>query len=374
MIEEKPTRELTGEALSKFVQPLNVGDPAPGSDLYDETGRRLNFDGDFLAGRYLVVIFVPCLSDGEAMHELEGFAAHFEEFESAGANIIAVSANCDQILNRKLKRRHGLPFPILGDAPGGAMASYGLKRDIDMPGPITTRTVVLTRIRQVRAILDAPALTGHGERALEMVRQAAAYEEEGLTAPHAPVLMIPNVLSKSECDGLIELFRNEGELAIHSQGLASSVTDRKIPVYEHDRQDRIDHVLKDKKFISVVDSKLQTKVFPMIKKAFAFEVNRRERLHIARYVGPRSGVLMGHRDDSTADVMHRRFGMSVSLNDDYEGGELVFKEFGTQGYRGQPGSALIFSASLLHEILETTKGVRYNLISHLFNDLALQGP
>ena len=106
----------------------------------------------------------------------------------------------------------------------------------------------------------------------------------------------------------------------------------------------------------------------MIKKAFAFDVTRREDLHIARYEGERSGNEMGHRDNVSAATAYRRFALSMNLNDDYEGGEVVFREFSDDGYRGPPGSALIFSSSLLHEVLETTSGVRYTLISHLFNE------
>ena len=53
------------------------------------------------------------------------------------------------------------------------------------------------------------------------------------------------------------------------------------------------------------------------------------------------------------------------------GGEIVFKEFSPRGYRAPAGTAMVFSSSLLHEVLETTKGVRYNLISHLFNEQSI---
>lgn len=61
----------------------------------------------------------------------------------------------------------------------------------------------------------------------------------------------------------------------------------------------------------------------------------------------------------------------MSLNEDYECGGVVFKEFSPRPYRGAAGTALIFSSSLLHEVQETASGTRYNLISHLFNEEAL---
>ena len=111
----------------------------------------------------------------------------------------------------------------------------------------------------------------------------------------------------------------------------------------------------------------------MIKKAFAVDITRHEDLHIARYVGERGGNKMGHRDNTSPATSYRRFALSMPLNDDYEGGEIVFREYSPRGYRPDPGTAIIFSSSLLHEVLETTKGVRYNLISHLYNEDALAG-
>ncbi len=63
----------------------------------------------------------------------------------------------------------------------------------------------------------------------------------------------------------------------------------------------------------------------------------------------------------------------MSLNEEFEGGEIVFKEFSPRGYRPPAGTAMVFSSSLLHEVQETTKGIRYNLISHFFNEAALPG-
>jgi predicted 2-oxoglutarate/Fe(II)-dependent dioxygenase YbiX len=74
----------------------------------------------------------------------------------------------------------------------------------------------------------------------------------------------------------------------------------------------------------------------------------------------------------TAATAHRRFALSLNLNDDYEGGDVVFKEYNNVGYKGSAGAALIFSSALLHEVRETTRGVRYTLISHFFNDQSLQ--
>ena len=49
-----------------------------------------------------------------------------------------------------------------------------------------------------------------------------------------------------------------------------------------------------------------------------------------------------------------------------QSGALRFPEYGAQRYRAETGSALVFSSSLLHEVLEVTSGRRYVLLSHLY--------
>ncbi len=164
---------------------------------------------------------------------------------------------------------------------------------------------------------------------------------------------------------LVDSFETGAPFMVRPPHTGKVAGDYRIPVYEHDRQDRGDQILRDSSTRALLDERLFERVVPLIQKAFAFQVAQREDLHIARYVGPRSGHSMGHRDNTSAATTYRRFALSMPLNDDYAGGEIVFREFSPRGYRLAPETALIFSSSLLQEALETTAGVRYNLISHL---------
>ena len=55
-------------------------------------------------------------------------------------------------------------------------------------------------------------------------------------------------------------------------------------------------------------------------------------------------------------ILHRRFAVTLNLNDGFEGGELWFQEFGPRRYRPPPGGAAVFSCSLLHEARPVTAG------------------
>jgi predicted 2-oxoglutarate/Fe(II)-dependent dioxygenase YbiX len=58
----------------------------------------------------------------------------------------------------------------------------------------------------------------------------------------------------------------------------------------------------------------------------------------------------------------------LNLNDDYDGGELRFPEYGTDRYRPAAGEALVFSGAHLHEVLPVSRGQRFVLLSFLFGD------
>lgn len=367
-VETKQVHQLVGGELAKFVRKVEAGDLGFLTALNDERGRELDLAEDFLSGRPLALVFVKSLEQAAAKAELRKFADAADRLEATGANLVIIPAEVDAAKHRSAKRRLGLPFLVLAD-PGGIMfAAYGLNR-ADLPGKVAVRTVLLNPLRQIAGLWDRPGAGDHAAKVLEMVKQTKSASNE-LAPPHAPVLVIPGVLEARECQDLIRLFEREGEIKVARGQARAEGKDYKFPVYDKDRQDRIDHVIKNPQVLGFLDQRLKARVYPLIKKAFGFEVTRHEDLHIARYAGRREGTDVGHRDNTHASTAYRRFALSISLNDDYQGGELVFREFSDKGYRGKPGTALVFSSALLHEILETRKGVRYNLISHFFNDAA----
>ena len=364
MTQTTPTYDLAAEQLAAYVQPLAHGALAMPFDIRDQDGRSLRLDDDFMAGRPLLLLFVDT-SSGSGAAALAALGEAEAELRHRSLRAVVVTTDSHAGRNAELRRQHALAAPLCGDSTGVVFASYGLHKQHGT----AVRWVLLTAYRQVRAWYDAPLPAAD---ALDAIRQllddGAMSESSTWNVPHAPVLVVPNVLTREECAGLIQSFETGSPLMVRPPRPGEIDGNYRIPVYEHNRQDRVDEILKDQNALTFLDQRLFGRVVPMIKKAFAFDVTRREDLHIARYAGERSGNEMGHRDNVSAATAYRRFALSMNLNDDYEGGEVVFREFSDDGYRGPPGSALIFSSSLLHEVLETTAGVRYTLISHLFNE------
>ncbi len=358
------TYDLAAPQLAAYVQPLAHGALAPPFDVRDVSGRPLRLDDDFLAGGPLLLVLVHP-EQTEGVQAIAALAAAEPLLAQKDCQVVVISADSHAQRNGALANAHGLTSPLCGDSTGAVFASYGLHKG-NAPA---ARWVLLTQYRQVRAWFDAPRPPSQVlDVVYGLLDDAPMSEAETWRVPHAPVLVVPNVLSRQECADLIESFERGTPLMVRPPRPGELDGNYRIPVYEHNRQDRVDEIIRDQQTLTLLHERLFGRVVPMIRKAFAFDVTRREDLHIARYAGERGGNVMGHRDNVSAATSYRRFALSMNLNDDYDGGEVMFREFGGGGYKGEPGAAMVFSSSLLHEVLETTRGVRYTLISHLFNE------
>ncbi|QIQ87846.1 redoxin domain-containing protein [Erythrobacter sp.] len=364
MADIRPTYEIAAPSIRPYVQTLWPGALAMPFDARDEEGRKVNLADDHLSGRHLLLAFLGDPDSEIAMTLLRSLAGLEDRFDAVHATALAFSASTDATRNKRMKRAAGFPWPVAGDPSGGFFASYGLHKGHDR----TTRLVLVTPYRQIRAWFDLEGDTGPTlETIMNLMENAQANEELRWSPPHAPVLVVPNVLSPEECGRLVESVETDTPFLVRQPQPGEVAGNYRIPVYDHYRQDRIDLIIKDRNTLAFLDERIFGRVTPMIKKAFAFDVTRREDLHIARYVGKRDGIAIGHRDNMEPGVAHRRFALSISLNDEYEGGGIVFREFSPRAYRVPAGTAMVFSSSLLHEVEETTSGVRYNLISHFFS-------
>ena len=152
--------------------------------------------------------------------------------------------------------------------------------------------------------------------------------------------------------------------------LGNRKTDCKMRIPDQGRQDRVDHWVVEIETQDFISNRLKNRLFPAIKQAFNYDITRHERYRIARYEGKRGGEKIGHRDNNEASVAHRRFAVTINLNTEfYEGAELKFPEFSSKLYKPKTGSAIVFSCSLLHEVIEMRNGSRFALLGFLFGDV-----
>lgn len=341
-----------------FRAPLGVGDIAPPCVLSTPDGKTIDLRGDDVAGSPLVVAFWPRFDSDQVKAAAASLAAVLPALESEGARAFAVTLE-----NTRAAGEAKSPIPVLLDRDGKVFAAYGAGTR-DQP-----TTIVLRQNNHVCGVLKSEG-AAQAELALSAVRALVAERKAALGVPHPPVLVVPDVLSPDDCRRLIQVYETRGQSFVEpGHGEDQMTTDYKMRIPEYGRGDRIDHWIVDKDTAGFIDSRLASRLFPEIRKAFQYPVTRRERMRIGCYTGSRGGEAHGHRDDSEVISAHRRFAMSINLNsDEFEGGALRFAEYGDQQYRPATGAAIVFSSSILHEALEVRSGRRFVLLAFLFGE------
>jgi predicted 2-oxoglutarate/Fe(II)-dependent dioxygenase YbiX len=197
----------------------------------------------------------------------------------------------------------------------------------------------------------------------------ARWNEEPPAAPAvhlgqaAPVLVVPNVLSRSDCQALIQRFHDMGS----EPGMVTSLVqgEQVRRVYETMKK-RLDHRISDPEVRKPLLALIGRRVASELDKAFHYRNFKFDRVLIACYDAERGDYFKRHRDNQTPKTATRRFALTVNLNsDEYEGGELIFPEYGEHRYKPPAGAAVLFSCTLLHEALPVTRGRRFALLSFL---------
>lgn len=206
---------------------------------------------------------------------------------------------------------------------------------------------------------------GRTEAAAAIAATAAAVAEP---APDiAPVLKIGHVLEPELCRRLVALYEEQGGI---ESGVMRQVGGRTVAVMDHRMKRRADCEIEDPALRQAIALRIQRRLVPMIQRTFQFEATRIERYIVACYDAATNGHFNAHRDNTTLGTAHRRFAVTINLNDDYDGGDLRFPEWGPRTYRAPVGGAVVFSCSMLHEATAVTAGRRYATLPFLYDEPA----
>src|SRR4029434_3292797 len=113
---------------------------------------------------------------------------------------------------------------------------------------------------------------------------------------------------------------------------------------------RHDHVVGDPQRSRELAATIGRRVLPELFKAFAYRASRFEGFKIACYQASDRGFFSAHRDNLSPATAHRRFALTLNLNDAYQGGQLRFPEYGPELYRAAGGGALLLSCFHPHDV------------------------
>ncbi|MCO6417755.1 2OG-Fe(II) oxygenase [Siccirubricoccus sp. KC 17139] len=339
---------------------LTPGDPAPWFFAPAAGNPRYNFAS--AAGRYVLVVFPGPAGTPAAAAALPAILAAQAEglLDDRRATAFLLSVDpADQATDRlpglrvlqdremAVSRRYGVARPV----PGSGALRYG---------PAAMLLDPLLRVIATAPLEQVPAL-------LEMLRRLPPPELHAGQEVPAPVLLLPRVLEPEFCAELIAVYDAEGG---EQSGFMVEREGRTVGVHDPATKRRRDCQIQDPALQAGLRERLVRRLAPEMRKAFQFNPTRIERYIVACYDGAEGGHFRAHRDNTTPGTAHRRFAVTINLNDAFEGGELWFPEFGPRRYRPPLGGACVFSCSLLHEARPVTRGLRYATLPFLYDEAA----
>jgi len=205
------------------------------------------------------------------------------------------------------------------------------------------------------------------DRALAHLRTSPGPSEAFGACPPAPILNLANVLEPELCAHLIACFERAGG---KESGFMQDESGRSVENFDGEWKRRRDFHLTDPRLVANLRARIGRRICPEIKKAFQMRPTRIERDLVARYDAETGGHFGPHRDDVGMSVAHRRFAVSINLNAEFEGGEISFPEYAPRSFKAAPGAAVVFSASILHQVSRVTRGRRYVFLTFLFDEEA----
>ncbi|MET3898994.1 putative 2-oxoglutarate/Fe(II)-dependent dioxygenase YbiX [Devosia sp. UYZn731] len=332
---------------------LNVGEPAPWFSVPRSDGGG-HVVLDELAGRDIVLLVYGALAGPDAQRVLDDFLQHDETFGTGQAILIGLSLVAGS-LPAHLAGKPGWYFGH--DIDGSVGKRYG----VDDPGAVTCLAFVLSPALQVIEIVsDAEQIAA---RVLPLLEARRAHRPQ---IHDAPVLIVPGVFDADFCAGMIAMYEAEGGREIGAIETAGKVVEKFDPAFRK----RLDWYVSDEQTVQQCRDLLVRRLLPIIHRAFQFRTTRIERYLVGCYEAANGGHFHAHRDNTAPLVAHRRFAVTLNLNEAYEGGSLRFPEFGPKTYRAGVGSAVVFSCSLLHEVTPLISGTRYAFLSFLYDEEA----
>ena len=325
---------------------FSVGDLIPGIVILSCDGDRVDLGARELAG-VVHVLAVAAPADVAAIQQ---------GLSTARRELDAMQAITAMIASRDAERPAG-DWPIQLVDPEGALA-----RGFQVSG---SALLVIDPVRRLAA--NVPWDDGAIDTLLTACRAIDQRTRPDTVEMQAPVLVIPQVFEPAFCARLIDYWvENEKQENMVSSARTAAGERRADTTLKR----RVDAVINDLEVTKEIAQRLGSRVGPMIWKGFRTVANGFETFRIGCYTAEDRSFFGRHWDNTTPGTAHRKLAMVVNLNaDDYEGGGLMFPEFGHQRFRAPTGAAVIFSCALLHEALPVTAGRRYGLFG-FFHDEA----
>jgi peroxiredoxin len=336
--------------------PPRLGDPVPGFTAPTVTGGTVSLHVD--AGRWVVLAFLGSLAEPRAageLAELLGAASLFSEDHLVFYGILAAPPAAAAL--QKLAAISSPALAFIADYDGAIAAAYGASG--------APRTVVLDPLQRAIADISWDHPPGHGAAIREILAGLPPVEKSAGVPLFAPALLVPRVFDFALCDLLVRLYDAMGG---EESGFLLDRGGKTATVVDHRLKRRRDLRIVDPQLNRTMRDQIARRLVPEVERFLGFHATRMDRCLVSCYDSATGGYFFRHRDNLNAGAEHRRFAVSINLNQDFDGCELVFPEFGRQRYRPPVGGAIVFSCGALHEVTPVTRGRRYAFVPFLYGE------
>ena len=347
---------------------LTAGDPAPW--FHQRTAVNPRFAFDTVAGRYVVLCFFATAADAQSQAAINAAKSRRDLFDDVRASFFGVSVIPeDESQARIPDSPPGVRFFLDFDARVSALYGAAPRDSHDKIGEVVMRRrwVVLDPTLRIIKVVPFAADGADIAEVMALVEHLPPPAQFPGFEISAPILVLPNVFDGDFCTELVGLYeKNGGE----DSGFMREVGGKTVGVVDYGHKRRRDYNIEDATFIDRTKALIQRRIVPEILKVHQFRVTRMERYIVCCYDAEEEAHFRAHRDNTTSGTAHRRFAVSINLNDDFDGGEVMFPEYGTRSYKAPIGGAVVFSCSLLHAVTRVTRGRRFAFLPFLYDDAA----
>ncbi len=350
------------------MPPFGEGDMLPDIILPNSRARLVQFL-THVGNNRQVLLFCPDPRLPECRAKLKSIARRFKELEPLAA-VFGVTNTAPEE-NAAFLEQEPLPFPLLSDLERQVAKGLGITHNLgghfSADGAGAFSIVVNDVNRRVLKVIHDITDSDPAPIIIEFL--ASLPQRQARTLGHfAPLLYLPKVFEPDFCRALINAFEN-GETQESGFIKPKGAFGESESVIDRSHKARRDHRVTDQNLLNGIRRRLDRRVAPEIQKAFTRRVTGVEEFKVVRYDAEEGGHFGAHRDNVVERHAHRRFALTLNLNaEEYEGGGLLFPEYGPDLYAPATGDAVIFSCSLLHEATPVSKGHRYVLLAFFFDE------
>lgn len=346
---------------------LRAGDPAPWFSQRTLAKPKYNFDG--AAGRYQVLCFIGSAGSDIGMNALRAVGRNRSLFDDTNFAFFGVTVDsADAQLHRIIDQYPGIRFYL--DFDGRVSRMWGaapLDETICINVPIRNIWVVVDPTLRILSIIPFDEAGEAHESVFAFLRSLPPPALYAGFPVQAPILVLPNVFDRTFCQQLIDLYEFHGG---EETGFMEEVNGKTVGKFDRTHKRRRDHMIEEEPTMKECQKWVQRRIIPEIEKVHHFIVTRMERYLIGCYTAEDGGHFAPHRDNTTSGTAHRKFAVSINLNDDFDGGQVGFPEYGPQTFKAPAGGAVVFSCSLLHTVTPVRRGRRYAFLPFLYDDAA----